>query len=83
MSERDIVYEILKIIESGREPRKEDIGADRSSFAEWMEQIHRDHLADNIAFSRQGAKILIVFANGSKLTKEGRRYVQLKEEGKI
>lgn len=85
MSDRDIVYEILKIIQSGKEPKKEDIGADKESFHEWMEQIHEDKLAENISFSRGGSvnKILIVFANGAKLTKAGREYIELKEAGKI
>lgn len=84
MSERDIVYEILKIFESGREPRKEDIGADKDSFHEWMEQIHNDNLVDNIAFSRDGrGNIRIVFANNCKLTKFGRDYIEKKESGKI
>nr|WP_145404253.1 hypothetical protein [Paenibacillus xylanexedens] len=85
MSDRDIVYEILKIIQSGKEPKKEDIGADKESFHEWMEQIHDDKLVENISFSRGGSvnKILIVFANGAKLTKAGRDYIELKEEGKI
>lgn len=84
MEDRDIVYEILKIFESGREPRKEDIGADKESFHEWMEQIHDDVLVDNIAFSKDGhGKILIVYANNCKLTKRGRDYIEEKESGKI
>lgn len=85
MSERDIVYEILKIIQSGKEPFKEDIGADKESFDEWMEQIHDDRLATNISVYKggRGNKISMVNAKGSELTKAGRQLIELKEEGKI
>lgn len=78
IEEQDIVYRLLKIIDSGKEPRKEDINADFASFAEWMEQIKDDRLATNISFSRGGAgnPIRIVHANNCELTKWGRQYLE-------
>lgn len=85
MVERDVIYELLKIIESGKEPFKEDIEADRESFHEWMEQVHDDKLAENISFTRGGRNnpIITVHAKGATLTKAGLKYIELKEAGKI
>jgi len=83
MSEAEAVFKILKVIESGNEPKKEDIGSDKDSFYELMEQIHDDNLVDNISFNKRDGRITIVYTNNLSLTKFGREYIKLKEEGRI
>ena len=83
MEQKEIVYRLLKVIESGKEPKKEDIEADFESFAEWMKIIKDDSLATNISFATGGGTIRIVFANGSELTKDGRAYIESYDLGRI
>lgn len=85
MEKRDLIYEILKTIERGVEPKHSEMNVAFEAFADAVEQIDEDRLATSIVFSRGGQtnKILVVFANGSKLTREGRKFIELKETGKL
>jgi hypothetical protein len=69
----------LKIIEQGKEPKKEDLGIeDKEEFGIIGEIIKDFHLATNISIQRggQGNKVLIVFMNHSEVTDIGRDFLE-------
>lgn len=73
----ELKYEILRMIELGKEPVFTDFDVDKEVFHNAMEEIHNEGLATNITFSRQGRgnTILIAYANNSMLTDRGKEYI--------
>jgi len=73
-----LIYKALKIIEEGKEPTAQSLEVEQNDFHAAMERIESSGYATNINFSRggRGSEILIVFANGSKLTDEGRAFIE-------
>lgn len=82
---RDYVYEILKMVEAGKENfTRKDLDLEQEDFIEIMQDIKNDKLVDNISFSFDSdGNPRIVYTNGLSLTKFGKEYIYLKEEGRI
>ncbi|KGP80104.1 MULTISPECIES: hypothetical protein [unclassified Paenibacillus] len=77
MTSADLVYQVLKVIEQGKEPKALELGVDSEDFKVVMEQVHDSNFATNIAFSRggRGNPIRTVHANGSELTTLGLKFI--------
>ncbi|WP_155990422.1 hypothetical protein [Paenibacillus graminis] len=77
MTSADLVYQILKVIEQGKEPKFQEMGINKNDFHAVIEQIDEAGLASNLVIRRggQGNPILMVQANGSRLTPAGRNFI--------
>jgi hypothetical protein len=78
MDKREIIYKALKVIESHIEPKAGLIGVESEAFNDAMEQVEEDRLATNITIAKGGQthKILMVYANGSRLTEQGKNFMK-------
>lgn len=81
---KDYTYEILKLVESGKERIfPEDVGLSKEDFLECMLDIHDDDMVDNIGIVKSAGVRSSVYTNNLTLKKEGKKYIELKEQGKI
>lgn len=73
----DLIFKMLKLIESGIEPRHIDLGVEFQEFAAAAEKIKDDYLATNVGLARggRGNPILTVHMNGSELTHLGKSFI--------
>jgi hypothetical protein len=77
LTSADLVYQILKIIEQEKEPKAADLGVDQKDFIAVLEQVDEAKYASNITFARGGSGNVarVPFANGSRLTVSGRKFI--------
>ncbi len=83
MEEKERVYIILKLIESGIPLDKETLELGEEDFNERIEEIFDDRLVENIIFSRAGNRLLGVNTQGVRLTRRGKDFIFLKESGRM
>ncbi|KGE16601.1 hypothetical protein [Paenibacillus wynnii] len=80
---KTLIYQILKIIEVGKEPVLGDFeGTTLDGFHSALQQIVENKLAHNISFSRGKGKknqALIAQTSEAKLTSQGINYIHMQE----
>ena len=78
MNKDELIYNILKGIQSGSEPKQEDYSLDKEQWGDLLEFIQNEGYAENITVSRggQGNKVLVTWLNKAELTSKGEAYLK-------
>jgi hypothetical protein len=83
MEEKELVYAILKRIETDKPVNQEELGLKATAYADIMEELVDNRLVENVSFSRAGNGIVTVRTTGMKLSRRGLDFILLKESGRI
>lgn len=78
MDKGELIYSILKGIQSGPEPKQEDYSLDKEQWGVLLEFIQNEGYAKDITVSRggRGNKVLVTWLNTAKLTSKGEAYLK-------
>lgn len=83
---KSLIYQILKVIESGKEPKLADLdGVTLEGFHSALEQIMENKLATHISFTQsgkskgKGKQQVTAHLDSSTLTAQGSNYIHMQE----